>query len=48
MALSDDIVGYIEKDVIQFCPKISHTVWSDCRHDGMIFLGHPRVRSGQA
>ena len=47
-ALSDDIVEFIAKVVVQFCPKMSLTVWSEYRCDGILFCGHPRFRSGQA
>ena len=46
--LSDDIVEFIAKVIVQFCPKISLTVWSEYRCDGILFHGHPRFRSGQA
>ena len=47
-ALSDDIVGFIAKVLVQFCPKMTLTVWSEYRHDGMLFRGHSRFRGGQA
>ena len=47
-ALSDDIVGFIAKVVAQFCPKMTLTVWSEYRHDGMLFCGHSRFRGEQA
>ena len=47
-ALPDDIVKFIAKFVAQFCPKMALTIWSEYRHDGMLFHGHPRLRSGQA
>ena len=47
-ALSDDIVGFIAKVLVQFCPKMTLTVWSEYRHDGMLFHGHSRFREGQA
>ena len=46
--LSDDIVEFIAKVVVQFCPKMSLTVWSEYRCDGVLFRGHPRFRSEQA
>jgi hypothetical protein len=45
-ALSDDIVELIAKVVVQFCPKLSLTVWSEYRCDGILFHGYPRSRSG--
>ena len=47
-SLSDDIVEFIAKMVVQFCPKMSLTVWSEYRCDGILFRGHPRFRSRQA
>ena len=47
-ALSDDIVEFIAKVLVQFCPKMSLTVWLEYRCDGILFCGHPRFRSGQA
>ena len=36
-ALSDDIVEFIAKVVVQFCPKMSLPVWSEYRCDGILF-----------
>ena len=47
-ALSGDIVGFIAKFVVQFCPKMTLTVWSEYRNDGMLFHGQSRFRSWQA
>ena len=47
-ALSNDIVGFIVKVVVQFCAKMTLTVWSEYRHDGTLFCGHSRFKGGQA
>lgn len=47
-ALSDDIDGIIGKAVVQFCPKMSLTVWQEYIHDGMLFHGNPKIRSERA
>ena len=43
-ALSDDTVGFIAEVVAQFCPKMTLTVCSEYRHDGILFRGHSRFR----
>jgi hypothetical protein len=47
-ALSDDVVGFIAEYIAKYCNGMSVVVWSDHRHDGMIFRGHSKYRSGEA
>ena len=47
-ALLDDVVGFIAEYIAKYCDGMSVVVWSDHRHDGMIFHGHPKYRSGEA
>ena len=47
-AVSNDIVEFITKVVVQFSPKMTLTIWSEYRHDGMLFRGHSRFRGGKA
>ena len=35
-ALSDVIVGFIAKAVVQFCPKVTLIVWSEYRYNRML------------
>ena len=46
-AFLDDVVGFIAMYIAKYCDSMSIVVWSDHRHDGMTFHGHPKYRSGE-